>query len=145
MASTSRSSTWPPCATWPRRRASEAGVPLRIAMSVFARVVQLKTVSADETVGYGRTWRASAPRRVATVAIGYGQGVPRVLSNRGALVVGGNRCPMVGIVNMDQVTVDVSDSDSVTVGDAAMFFGESAGVRLGADEVADVAGTIPHE
>jgi len=114
-------------------------------MSGFARVVQLKPVSADETVGYGRTWRASTTRRVATVAIGYGQGVPRVLSNRGALVVGGNRCPIVGIVNMDQVTVDVSDSDGVTVGDAAMFFGESAGVRLGADEVADVAGTIPHE
>ncbi|TMB92750.1 MAG: alanine racemase [Chloroflexi bacterium] len=126
-------------------RGTAADVALRIAMSVFARVVQLKTVSADETVGYGRTWRASTTRRVATVAIGYGQGVPRVLSNRGALVVGGNRCPIVGIVNMDQVTVDVSDSDGVTVGDAAMFFGESAGVRLGADEVADVAGTIPHE
>ena len=46
---------------------------------------------------------------------------------------------------MDQVTVDVSDVESVAVGDAAMFFGESGGVRLGADEVADAAGTIPHE
>ena len=126
-------------------RGTAVDVPLRIAMSVFARVAQLKTVPADETVGYGRTWRASAPRRVATVALGYGQGVPRVLSNRGVMVVGGSRCPIVGVVNMDQVTVDVSDTDGVAVGDAAMFFGESSGVRLGADEVADAAGTIPHE
>jgi alanine racemase len=122
-----------------------AGVPLRIAMSLFARVVQVKTVAAGDTVGYGRTWRSSHSRRIATVAIGYGQGLPRVLSNRGHLVVDGVLCPIAGIVNMDQVTVDVSDAARVEVGDEAMIFGARDGVRLRADELATLAGTIAHE
>jgi alanine racemase len=120
-------------------------IELHPAMSVFANVAQVKTIEAGDSVGYGRTWRAERRTRVATVAIGYGQGVPRALSNRGQLVLAGLRCPIVGIVNMDQVSVDVSDVDEVRAGDAAMFFGERDGVRLGADEVAGIAGTIPHE
>jgi len=119
--------------------------PLRVAMSLFSRVVQVKTVRADDTLGYGRTWRATGSRRIATVGIGYGQGVRIELSNRGAVVVRGLRAPIVGRVSMDQITVDVSDADGVEVGDEAMLFGEWGGERLGADEVAEVAGTIPHE
>ncbi|HYL70303.1 MAG TPA: alanine racemase [Candidatus Dormibacteraeota bacterium] len=123
----------------------EPSVDVRIAMSVLARVVQVKTVAAGDSVGYGRTWQASEPRRIATVAIGYGQGVPRALSNRGVMVLRGRRCPIVGRVSMDQTTVDVSDSGGVSAGDEAMYYGERDGVRLGADEVAAAAGTIPHE
>ncbi|HKR98018.1 MAG TPA: alanine racemase, partial [Candidatus Dormibacteraeota bacterium] len=118
---------------------------LRIAMHVHARVVQVRTVAAGETVGYGRTWRAPAPRAVATVALGYGQGLPRYLSNRGSLVIRGTRCPVVGIVSMDQVGVDVSEVADITAGDAALFIGETGGVRAGADEVAALGGTIAHE
>jgi alanine racemase len=120
-------------------------VQLRVAMSVFARVAQVKTVDTGESVGYGRTWWARSPRRIATVGMGYGQGLPRALSNRGQLLLGGRRCAIAGIVNMDQVTVDVTDADTVAVGDVAMLFGEQAGIRLGADEVADTIGSIPHE
>lgn len=123
----------------------EPAFELRPAMSVLARVAQVKTVAAGESVGYGRTWWARQPRRIATVAIGYGQGLPRALSNRGQLVIRGVRCPIAGTVNMDQVTVDVSDAGVVEAGDEAMFFGVRDGVRLGADEVAALAGTIPHE
>jgi alanine racemase len=79
------------------------------------------------------------------VAIGYGQGVPRALSNRGEMIVAGTRCPIAGIVSMDQVSLDVSDAGGVSAGDVVMFFGERDGVRLGADEVAGLAGTIVHE
>ena len=120
-------------------------VQLRPVMSVFARVAQVKTVDKGESVGYGRTWWAPAQRRIATVAIGYGQGLPRNLSNHGQLVVGGHRCTIAGTVNMDQVTLDVTDAGPVEPGDVALFFGEHGGVRLGADEVAALAGTIPHE
>lgn len=118
---------------------------LRPAMSVFARVAQVKAVRGGETVGYNRTWTAPSTRRIATVAIGYGQGVPRALSNRGEVVIAGARCPIAGIVNMDQVTVDVTDANVVAPGDLAMVFGEHESVRLGADEVAAAIGTIPHE
>jgi len=105
----------------------------------------VKTVSAGDSVGYGRTWIASERRCIATVAIGYAQGVPRALSNRGAMAVRGIRCPIAGTVSMDQVTVDVSDVSGVQQGDAAMFFGVHDGLRLGADEVAQQLGTIAYE
>jgi alanine racemase len=120
-------------------------VSLRIAMHVFSRVAQLRTVGPGDTVGYGRTWRAEAPRRIATVAMGYGQGLPRALSNCGHMAIRGRRCPIVGVVSMDQVTVDVTDVDGIAAGDAAMFIGEREGVRIGADEVGDLTGTLPHE
>jgi alanine racemase len=118
---------------------------LQPCMTVLARVAQVKEVDAGETVGYNRTWTASAMRTIATVAIGYGQGIPRALSNRGSLMIGGHRCPIVGIVNMDQVTVDVTGIHDVSVGDVAMYFGVHEGVQVGADEVASELETIPHE
>ncbi len=127
----------------PRKHAATFDV--RPAMSVFARVVHVKTVGAGESVGYGRTWWARTPRRIATVAIGYGQGLPRALSNRGHMLVHGRRCLIAGTVNMDQVTVDVSELEGCAPGDEAMFFGQREGVRMGADEVADLVDTIPHE
>jgi alanine racemase len=118
---------------------------LRLAMNVFCRVAQVRTVAAGESVGYGRTWRAPTARRIATAALGYGQGLPRALSNRGHLGIRGSVCPIVGIVSMDQVGVDASDVDGVVAGDTAMFIGERDGIRIGADEVGDLTGTLPHE
>ena len=123
----------------------DSDLALRPAMSVLAQVAQVKTLDADESVGYGRTWYAHGRRRIATVAIGYGQGVSRALSNRGHMVVNGTRCPIAGTVSMDQVTLDVTNGDDVVPGDTAMFFGVRDGVRLGADEVAERAGTIAYE
>ncbi|MGA8415961.1 MAG: alanine racemase [Candidatus Dormiibacterota bacterium] len=118
---------------------------LKLAMHVFGRVAQVRTVEPGESVGYGRTWRAASTRRIATVTLGYGQGLPRALSNRGHIGIRGSLCPIVGIVSMDQVGVDVSDVDGAVAGDAAMFIGERDGIRIGADRVADLAGTLPHE
>ena len=61
------------------------------------------------------------------------------------MAIRGRRCPIVGIVSMDQVGLDVSDVDGVAAGDTAMFIGEHAGVRIGADEVGELTGTLPHE
>jgi alanine racemase len=118
---------------------------LRPAMNVFCRVAQVRTVAQGESVGYGRTWRAPAARRIATATLGYGQGLPRALSNRGHLGIRGRRCPIIGIVSMDQVGVDVTDVDGVAAGDVAMFIGEHDGIRIGADEVGELCGTLPHE
>jgi alanine racemase len=122
-----------------------APASLRPAMHVFCRVAQVRTVAPGESVGYGRTWRAEAATRIATATLGYGQGLPRALSNLGHLAIRGRRCPIVGIVSMDQVGLDVSDVDGVKPGDVAMFIGERDGIRIGADEVAELTGTLPHE
>jgi alanine racemase len=120
-------------------------VPLRPAMTMLARVTLVKTVAAGDTVGYCRTWRAEAPTRIATVAAGYADGVQRAQSNVGTVLVDGVRCPIVGLVSMDQIGVDVSEVDGVRTGDEAILFGERDGAQLGADEVGAAVGTIPHE
>ena len=80
------------------------------------------------------------------MAAGYADGVLRAQSNTGVTLVGGCRCPIVGRVSMDQLCIDVSDVDGdVHPGDDVAFFGEQAGTRLGADEVAGYAGTIERE
>jgi alanine racemase len=129
---------------YPPETARDA-VPLRPAMTVVALVTRVTTVAAGDTVGYSRTWRAEAPARIATVAAGYADGVQRGQSNRGTVLIGGVPCPIVGLVSMDQIGVDVGEVEGVRAGDEAILFGERGGVRLGADEVAAVVGTIPHE
>ena len=118
---------------------------VRPAMTVSAVVTHVKTVRAGETVGYGRTWTASRDTRVATVAAGYADGVHRAQSNRGSVLADGVRCPIVGVVSMDQLTVDVSAAHGVQVGDAVIIFGGQGEQRLGADEVAAVEGSISYE
>lgn len=120
-------------------------VELRPAMTVRAVVTHVKTVRAGEAVGYGRTWVATRDTRVATVAAGYADGVHRAQSNRGVVLAGEVRCPIVGIVSMDQLTIDVSDADGVEVGDAVIIVGGRGAQRLGAAEVGAVEGTISYE
>jgi alanine racemase len=115
-------------------------------MTVIALVSQVKTVSAGETVGYGRTWQAPRDMRVATVAAGYGDGFQRAQSNAGQVLLRGVRCPVVGRVSMDLITVDISAVDGIAAGDEAVIVGGREGDGwLGADEVAAAASTISYE
>jgi len=123
-----------------------AGVDeLRPAMSFRARVTQVKTVRRGQSVGYGRTWVAARDTRVAAIAAGYADGVQRVQSNRGSVLVGGRRCPIIGRISMDQLTADVSHVGEVRPGDEAVLFGRQGEAWLGADEVAAAGGTISYE
>ncbi|MGO8687909.1 MAG: alanine racemase [Candidatus Dormibacteria bacterium] len=123
----------------------EGASELRPAMSFRARVTQVKTLRRGRSVGYGRTWIAERETRVAAIAAGYGDGVQRAQSNRGSVLVGGRRCPIIGRVSMDQLTADVSQVDGVQPGDEAVVFGRQGEAWLGADEVGAAAGTISYE
>lgn len=96
-------------------------------MRLVTRVVHLKTIAAGDTISYGRTWQAEAPTRIATLAVGYGDGYPRQLSNRGTVGIGGRRYPIAGRVCMDMTMLDLGPPDgfgaSVSVGDEAVLFG----------------------
>ncbi len=91
------------------------------------RVVSTKTIPAGGTVGYGRTWVAPRDTRVAVVAIGYSDGYPLALSNRGWMSIRGVRCPVVGRVCMDVTMLDVSGLADVTAGDEVVVFGDGEG------------------
>lgn len=118
---------------------------LRPVMRVVSRIVFIKEVLPGDSVGYGATFTAVQPTRIATVAAGYDDGVLRSLSNRGHFLVRGRRVPIVGRVSMDLTTLDVSKLPQASLGDEAVFIGEQGGVSQGADEVAVEAGTISWE
>ncbi len=119
---------------------------LRPAMTMIAPVSQVKAVAPGDTVGYARTWTAERPSRVATIGAGYADGVLRAQSNTGTVLVHATRCPIIGRVSMDQITVDVTDVPGTVVpGEDAVLFGAQGDATLGADEVGAAVGTIPHE
>lgn len=120
-------------------------IDLRPAMDVRARVTLVKRVAMGEGVSYGLTWRAAAPTTIATLPLGYADGVHRVLSNRMEVVIGGVRCAQVGRVCMDQFMVEVGRTARVTEGDEAVIVGEQGGERILMDEVSELAGTINYE
>ena len=110
-------------------------------MSLYSTVSMVKTVAAGESVSYGRTYHADGVRTIATVSAGYADGVPRLLSNRGYVLIRGKRAPIVGRVCMDQFCVDVTDIADVKMGDTVTIFGPG----LSVDEVARSAETINYE
>ena len=119
-------------------------VSLVPAMTLIARVAQVHPLRAGETVGYSSHHRASVDTRVATLSVGYADGIPIAASNRGCVLLGGRRAPIVGRVSMDFVTVDVGDA-RVAVGDDAIVFGARGDAQLPVDEAAIAAGTISYE
>ena len=124
----------------------EERADVKPVMRLVTRVVHLKTVQPGETVSYGRTWTAEAPTRIATLPIGYGDGLPRGLSNRGEVGIGGRRYPIAGRVCMDMTMLDLGAPDgpgaSVSVGDESVVFGPGG---PSAFEAAEAAGTISYD
>jgi len=125
--------------------AGPGAVPLPV-VSLRARLVLVRDVPAGATVGYGATYRANAPQRWGTLAIGYGDGLPRALAPAGGTaLVRGRRVPIIGRVSMDLTTVDLTDVPGAAAGDVATLIGEDGGERIELDEVARLCGTISYE
>jgi len=119
--------------------------PLRPAMRWRTEVLRIRTLRPGESAGYGRSFRATRETRLATIPLGYGDGLFRAASNRGHVLIRGTRCPIVGNIAMDLTTVDVSDVTGVALGDEALLLGEQEGAVLDAADLAAAAGTIPYE
>jgi alanine racemase len=121
---------------------------LKPVMSVRARVAAVRDLAAGDAVGYGSTWRAEGPTRIATLPLGYADGVLRSLSSRGEVWLAGERRPIVGRVSMDSVTVAVVDPRTpVAVGDPATFFGlaPEGGPGIRVETQAEAGGTLAYE
>ncbi|WP_395675930.1 alanine racemase [Inquilinus sp.] len=120
-----------------------AANPLRPVVRMQARVVQLRGIAAGDEVGYGLTWRAAGPTRIATVAVGYADGFPRSLTNAGTAHLGDIALPVVGAVSMDTVTLDVSALPEGALRPGVLV--DLIGPHRSVDAVAADAGTIGYE
>ncbi len=114
-------------------------------MSMKTRVVQVKTLPAGESISYGCTYTTEKETRVATLCAGYADGVTRVLSNNGEVLIRGKRAKIIGRVCMDQFMVDVTHIPEVEAGDTATIFGTDGEETISVDEIAKKANTINYE
>ena len=114
-------------------------------MSMKTRVVQVKTLPAGVSISYGCTYTTEKETRVATLCAGYADGVTRVLSNNGEVLIRGKRAKIIGRVCMDQFMVDVTHIPEVEAGDTATIFGTDGNETISVDEIAKKANTINYE
>ena len=118
---------------------------IKPALSLRCRVTEIKTLSPGDSVSYGRTFIAKGGERVATLSAGYADGVPRLLSNRGEVLLHGKRAPIIGRVCMDQMMAEVSAVPELKIGDTATIIGDDGPNSITADDVADICSTIGYE
>jgi len=118
---------------------------LRPVMTLRCLVSAVKTIQAGQPVGYGMTWHAPRDSRIAVLSVGYADGYPRALSGNADVLINGRRCPLIGRVSMDAITVDVTDAGLVAIGDEAVLIGRQGDERITIEEIAERAGTIGQE
>jgi len=112
---------------------------LRPVMNIRTRVTEVRQVPAGRTIGYGSLFRTARPSRIATLPVGFGEGYPRALFNRGIVLINGQRCPVVGRVSLNVTTVDVTDlRGEVRWGDEAVLVGQQGDEEISFEELADL-------
>lgn len=114
-------------------------------VAVRARVLAVRDVPAGTTVSYGATWTTPAPARLATLGIGYADGLRRCLSGQARALVNGRPAPIRGVITMDSTVVDVTGRDDVKPGDVATLVGRDGGEEITLEELANACGTIAYE
>jgi alanine racemase len=124
---------------------TEGAAQLRPVLAWKTRVVSVREIPAGATVGYDATFTAQRPSKIALLPVGYADGVNRLLSNQGSVLVRGQKAPVAGRVSMDHTTVDVTDVRGVEVGDEVALIGDQNGEKVTAADVARLTGTISYE
>ena len=114
-------------------------------LSLKTRISHLKTIDKDHSVGYGRTFIAQGPTKVATLPLGYADGLRRSLSNRGEVLIRGKKSGIIGRICMDQTMVDVTAIEDVEVGDEVIIIGRDGSEEIDAEQIAQYVGTISYE
>ena len=109
------------------------------------RITSMRTIEAGESAGYGMTFTAARQTRLALIPVGYADGLNRLLSNRGHVLVRGRDAPIAGRISMDQTILDVTDIAGAAIGDEVVLIGEQGGEKITAADLADATGTIPYE
>jgi alanine racemase len=121
-------------------------VPLELAVSLVSKIAQVRQIPRGWTVGYGATYTVEQESlRMGIVPLGYHDGLPRSLSNRGSVLVEGRRAPMIGRISMDSVMIDLTDIPAAREGSDVLLFGRLHGDELRPETLAEAGGTIAYE
>jgi alanine racemase len=122
---------------------------LRPVMQIRTQIVAMRQLQPGQSTGYGSTWTASRPSKIATIPMGYADGIARALSNRGQVLVRGRRAPIAGVVSMDMTMIDVTGIEGASLGDDCVVLGRQKGPlgenTVTATEIASQLDTIPWE
>ena len=130
---------------YPSAEMTHDTVKLKPAMEWISRISFLKNVPAGTPISYGGTFVTERESVVATVPVGYADGMKRSLSNKGRVLVNGSYAPIIGRICMDQFMIDVTDIPGVKMGDAVVIFGRSGDKIIPVEEIADLAGSFNYE
>lgn len=118
---------------------------LKPAFSLYSHIVYIKNIGAGESVSYGGTFRADKEMRIATIPVGYGDGYPRGLSNKGYVLIRGRRANILGRICMDQFMVDVSNIPEAAEGDRVVLLGSDGEKSIGAEMLGELSGRFHYE
>ena len=132
---------------WPSDEVSRDIIDLKPTMELISHIVMVKEVPANTPVSYGGTFVTEKPTRIATIPVGYGDGYPRSLSNKGFVLIRGKRASILGRVCMDQFMVDVTDIPDASEGDEVVLIGrdKSSGDEITAEFLGDLSGRFNYE
>lgn len=120
-------------------------IDLRPVLSFKTKVAYMKKVAKGRSISYGRTYVTDKEAIIATLPVGYGDGYNRLLSNKGHVIIRGVRCPVVGVVCMDQTMVDVSCVKGVRIDDDVVLIGSQGAGKIRVEDIAALCRTIPYE
>jgi alanine racemase len=125
--------------------AAEADVAVEPVLSLKSKVIFVKKIAKGAGVSYGRTYIARSARNIATVAVGYADGYPWALSNKAKVIINNKLYPLVGRVCMDHIMVDVRNAAGILPGKEVVLIGKAGDFRIGVEDLAQWADTIPYE
>lgn len=130
---------------YPSEEVVKENVPLKPAMELISHVAHVKWVKTGTPISYGGTFVTDKRTRVATIPVGYGDGYPRSLSNKGYVLIKGKKAPILGRVCMDQFMVDVTEISNVQFGDKVTLIGEDGSEKLPVEVLSDLSGRFNYE
>ena len=114
------------------------------SLKLTSKIIQIQTIHKGAGIGYNHTFFSNTEMKVATVGIGYADGVQRCLSNKGFVLAKGIKCPIVGNVSMDLISIDISNVE-INVGEEVTIFGESESNNISLEEIAEQINSVPYE
>jgi len=130
---------------YPSAEVSRDSMKLTPAMSIHSRIVYIKEIETGTEISYGGTFTAPHPMRIATIPVGYGDGYPRMLSNKGYVLIHGKRAKILGRICMDQFMVDVTDIPQAKELDEVILVGRQGDEEITVDELGDLCGRFSYE
>lgn len=130
---------------YPSEEVNKELLPLKPVMSWLTHISHIKTLEKGREISYGGTYTTQEPRRIATIPVGYADGYPRCLSNKGKVIINGKYAPVVGRVCMDQFMVDVTDIDDVQIETPVILVGRQGKAELSMEEVSNAAHSFNYE